>query len=95
MSGGYFEYKQKSINDIAYTLDHYMKSDQGFALSGFSDETRSRFMDAITKIKEALIYIDCIDMLLCDDYSENTFNEAVEDELYELRCRYEWSEEDE
>ena len=95
MSGGYFEYKQRGLNDIASTLDYYMESDQGFALSGFSDETRLRFMDAITKIKEALIYIDCIDMLLCDDYSENTFNEAVEDELYELHYRDKRSEEDE
>lgn len=81
MSGGYFNYDQNRIIDIA---DKVMEIIESFESESLSEPTRKRFVEAVWYLNVAYTYSQRIDWLISGDDSEATFHHRLEDELNEL-----------
>jgi len=84
MSGGHFDYKQYSINDIADSIESEIlfntkkKTKEDLI---YSPEVLKEFDNAIGILRKAAIYAQRIDWLLSGDDGEETFIERLNDEL--------------
>lgn len=88
MSGGYFDYKEHHINDIASNIAEIIinKSEEtdelGYKVSrNYSEVTMQKFREAYFILRKAFEYAHAIDYLLDSDYGEGTFNEVLEEKL--------------
>lgn len=92
MSGGYFDYKQYYLDDIASKIEKAMQNENsenidewGYHTSnGFSKETMNEFKTAIRLVKLAEIYTQRIDWLLCGDDGEDSFHERLAEDMDKL-----------
>lgn len=92
MSGGYFDYHQHRITDIANDIDAIVVANvEGSAddWKSFSKETIDEFKVARDLLKKAAIYAQRIDYLLSGDDGEETFHKRLRQELTELTTREE------
>ena len=80
MSGGNWEYRQYDIQRIADDVDVMIITND----DRFSAETLEKFKNASYYMRMAFIYANAIDYLLCDDYSEKSFNEVVDHQIKTL-----------
>jgi hypothetical protein len=84
MSGGHFDYKQHSIDDIADSIESEIlfntkkKTKEDLI---YSPEVLKEFDNAIGILRKAAIYAQRIDWLLSGDDGEETFIERLNDEL--------------
>lgn len=77
MSGGYFEYKQHYIEDIARDIESYLATEGG----NLSKATRTSFMVAIETLREAAIYAQRIDWFIEGDDDEESFHKRLIEDL--------------
>jgi hypothetical protein len=85
MSGGYFDYQQYRLHDLAEGIREVLNECPGSGERVWSEETRHVFKLAIDALRFAEIYVQRIDWLLSDDDSEATFHRRLNEELME-RC---------
>lgn len=81
MSGGYFDYNQFKITEIADELDVLITNED---LLEYNDETKARFKEAVDLLRTAFIYTQRIDWLLSYDDGEETFHSRLKQELGKL-----------
>lgn len=94
MSGGYFEYNQYKIYQIAEDLETVILNNGKKRIKReswedeyhreYSDEVIAKFKEGLELLKKAHIYAHRIDYLLSDDYGEETFLERLESDLSKL-----------
>lgn len=79
MSGGFFDYRQYQLNDLACEVEDALKTSS--MASGLRLETVNEFRIAARKLREAAIYLQRIDWLLSGDDGEDTFHERLNKDL--------------
>jgi hypothetical protein len=75
MSGGYFNYSQYKIKEIAEDLESCLDH------TDFSEETRAKFEIGLELLRLAFIYTQRIDWLLSFDDGEDSFHLRLKHEL--------------
>lgn len=99
MSGGYFEYKQYYIDQIAEDLERRIEKAKNKEQGDFgysyeeSDRVIEKFEEILYQIKLASIMAQRVDWYLSGDDGEDSFFRRLEEELEELDCKSEkkWS----
>lgn len=85
MSGGHFDYKQYHIDDIVreieYLIENNNETDEWRYSRGYSEETITKFNEALTTLRRGAIMAQRIDWLLSGDDSEDDFHKRWEEEL--------------
>jgi len=85
MLGGFFEYQQYRLNDMADQIQNiHDTNDEDMIEDRYSVETRIEFRKAIIALQIARIYVDRIDWLLSGDDSEETFHKRLKKDLENL-----------
>ena len=79
MSGGFFDYNQYRINEIADQIGGLLSNNP----YGYSPETLDEFRTAVRALQIARIYAQRIDWLVCDDDGEATFHTRLRQDLEE------------
>lgn len=84
MSGGAFDYKQYTINEIVDEIERIIannkvKDNFGYCL-GVSNKTLKEFKKGIKYLKLASIYAQRIDWLVSGDDSEETFHKRLKED---------------
>lgn len=87
MSGGHFDYKQYHIDDVVREIEDLIETNDhtdGWGYSrGYSEETITKFKEALTTLRRGAIMAQRIDWLVSGDDGENTFHKRWEEELHE------------
>jgi len=78
MSGGYFDYDQARLHTIAEAIERAIESADAY---GLSKETITKFNETITALHKTEAMVQCIDLLLSDDYGEETFLKSWKDDV--------------
>lgn len=86
MSGGYFDYNQHTINDIATDIEYVLRPDapKWILDMNLSFDTRIKFRNAVFHLKMASIYANRIDYLLSGDDGEETFHKRLQEDIDNL-----------
>jgi hypothetical protein len=92
MSGGYFNYRQHTLLDMAddigseiLTNDSTEKDEWGNNIgSHYTPETIAEFEVAVKALKLAYVYAQRIDWLLSGDDGEDSFHKRLQAQLKEL-----------
>ena len=88
MSGGYFDYKNYALNEIAHQLEHLIKSnnveDEYGYKRNYTDDTLKTFYSATLISKMLEIMLHEIDYLVCSDTSEEDFDSALTNKIIKL-----------
>lgn len=92
MSGGYFDYEQYKINQIADQVEQLIRSNDDNTLNEWGDrrgrhynaETIEAFKRGLRLLSEAAIYAQRIDWLVSGDDGEATFLARLKSDLAEL-----------
>lgn len=79
MSGGYFDYQQYRLNDIADAIERLISNNREF-----DKDTLYKFGETITVLRKAEKMVQRIDWLVSGDDSEETFHERWAEELGKL-----------
>lgn len=82
MSGGYFEYQQYRLHDMAEKIKEVIASEEEYY--DYSDETLAEFRKAIRFLRIAEIRLQRIDWLVSGDDSEECFHRRLKEELEEI-----------
>ena len=77
MSGGYFDYNQYRINDIADQIERVIANNK----FNFPDSVMIQFREALYYLNLASIYTQRIDWLLSGDDSIETFLHRLREEV--------------
>lgn len=93
MSGGYFDYWQYHINRIADDVEQVIRNNDSKELNEWGDtigcnysaEVIAEFERGLRVLREAAIYAQRFDWLLCGDDGEDSFLKRLAQELEELR----------
>ena len=87
MSGGYFDYSQYQIAEIADQIEYLIvnnepkDSDEWFEGPRYTQETIKEFENGLQILRQAFIYAHRIDWLVSCDDGEETFHERLKSEL--------------
>ena len=86
MSGGYFDYQQWRMIDMADEVDQVIakRGKTEWREKGYTPETILQFEEASRLLKRAQVYVQRIDWLLSDDDGEDTFHERLKNDLEDL-----------
>ena len=86
MSGGYFDYKQQYIRDIAYEIERIVKDEEERDITDRYYESGSldAMKEAYKVLLKAEIYARRIDWLVSGDDSNETFAKRLHKELSEV-----------
>lgn len=79
MSGGQWDYIQNQLLHVAVDIEFECQR------QSFEPETKTEFMNAVTALKIAAIYIERIDWLFSSDDDEESFLERLQEQLQELK----------
>lgn len=90
MSGGHFSYEQYKISHIAdeiegLILNNERVEDEWSIGPHYSAEVIEEFKKAHQLLREAYIYVQRIDWLVCGDDGEEQFHKRLQDELGRLK----------
>ena len=86
MSGGHFNYDQYKISIIADEVEDLIRSnDDETEGRRFTPETIAKFEKGLRVLREAFIYVQRIDWLVCCDDGEEQFHKRLKDELRGLK----------
>lgn len=85
MSGGYFDYDQYKISQIADTVEQLIRTnedenDHGYSRN-YSLETLVKFSEALTTLRKAAIMAHRIDYLVSGDDGEDSFHTRWAEDL--------------
>lgn len=84
MSGGHFDYRQYSLNEIAEQLDNLVnRRDEDFYR--FSDKTVGDMVKTANSLRLAAIYLQRIDWLVSGDDSEESYHKRLAEELEQFK----------
>jgi hypothetical protein len=94
MSGGFFDYEQFHIGEIADKLARVIEEEENAAHAGdpgrgLSHSTLLDFRDALELLQKAAVYVNRIDWLLSGDDGEVEFDRRLFDDLRNLEVRNE------
>jgi len=78
MSGGYFNYKQFRVNDLAYEIGLVIGDNHKYK---FTSKTIREFRKAIRILRKGAVYAQRIDWLISGDDGEETFHERLKEDL--------------
>ena len=91
MSGGYYDYDQWRISNIASEITQVIRDAEDKILSEWSDgslkwdfknpQTLEEFKKAVYLLRIAYVYAQRIDWLLSADDGEDTFHERLKEDL--------------
>jgi hypothetical protein len=81
MSGGFWDYIQGRMQHIAIDINTESKR------RTWNPETMAMFKEAQRAVKIAAIYVENIDLLLCDDADEESFIRMTAKELAKYKQR--------
>ena len=89
MSGGYFDYKDHYINDIADKIQHLIDTNEDETLNRYGErngrflkpKTIERFREAVLVLRIAAVAAHRIDRYISGDDSEETFFEQWDEEI--------------
>ena len=92
MSGGYFNYSQYHIGNIAEEIEQLVRNNNDLTKDqygdtigrNYSDKTIHEFKVAISLLKVAQVYAQRIDWLLSEDDGEDTFHKRLLSDLEKL-----------
>jgi hypothetical protein len=84
MSGGYFDYQQYRLHDMADSIREVLNERPEPGDPKWSEHTRQVFKLAIKSLLFAELYVQRIDWLLSGDDSEETFHRRLNRELKEM-----------
>ena len=96
MSGGFFDYMQHNISEVAdriqYETDNNSNrpdwvSDEDWDGQKYSDETITKFKEAVKVLRIAEVYTQRIDWLLSGDDGEDSFHRRLKDDLSKLALK--------
>ena len=96
MSGGFFDYMQHNISEVAdriqYEIDNNSNrpdwvSDEDWDGQKYSDETITKFKEAVKVLRIAEVYTQRIDWLLSGDDGEDSFHRRLKDDLSNLALK--------
>lgn len=76
MSGGYFDYEQCRMKNMADRLASVIETNDEFSI-----ETLAEFHKGLTLLMIAAVYLERIDFLLCGDDSEESFHTRLKEDL--------------
>lgn len=87
MSGGYFNYNQYFINDIAGEIEEEIRNNKIKPKwsQKYTNDTIKEFKKAVKVLRKAYIYAHRIDWLLSGDDGEETFHERLKEDLEKLK----------
>ena len=93
MSGGYFEYQQYRLGQMADEIEDAIYKNDSEEVNeyydkkgnGFSEDTIQEFKLAVWYLKQAMVYVHEIDWLLSGDDGEETFHERLKKDLEKLK----------
>jgi len=91
MSGGHFQYKQWEINYIADEIEQLILNNEVllqefFQLEEprFTPETIEEFKKGLSILRQAYVYAQRIDWLVCGDDGEDSFHRRLQHDLKKL-----------
>lgn len=92
MSGGYFDYQQYRLNDIAEEIKELIKSNNDATKNEwgdvrgrfYTDETLEKFEKAVYALQRASAMAQRVDWLVSGDDGEDSFHRRWDEELEEL-----------
>jgi hypothetical protein len=95
MSGGYFNYDQFRIGQIASDIEQLIINNGNDELNEygesrymrFSPEIIAEFLQGVRVLRQAEVYAQRIDWLLSGDDSEDSFHRRLQQDLAELKSR--------
>jgi hypothetical protein len=76
MSGGYFDYNQYRISEIADDVEQLILDN-----ADYSEETIKEFREGLNALKKAAIYAQRIDWLVSGDDGEESFHRRLAEEI--------------
>jgi hypothetical protein len=79
MSGGYFDYEQCRMQNMADRLASVIETNDEF-----SQETLAEFRKGLVLLMAAAVYLERIDFLLSSDDSEESFHERLHHDMDKL-----------
>lgn len=92
MSGGYFDYQQYRLSEMADTIDTVIKNnhkkDEYNCSYDFSEETLEKFKEAALTARIAGAMLQRVDWLLMGDDGEKEFRRRWEIELKKVKDEY-------
>lgn len=80
MSGGYFDYQQHRISDIADSVEELILKNEDY-----SEETIREFKECLECLNKSVIYAQRIDWLVSGDDGEETFHIRLAKDLLEIK----------
>jgi hypothetical protein len=89
MSGGFFDYNQFRITQIADDIEYKLKKD-----NGYSDSTNQILAQAVKQIRIAGVYANRIDYLFSGDDTEEYFQEKLLEEMKHITVNLDRGEND-
>lgn len=89
MSGGYFDYQQYRLGEIADRIETLIETNHSEELNeygdpvgrGYTEETIEEFVAAVRILREAYVYVQRVDWLLSGDDGEEEFHKRLEQDL--------------
>jgi hypothetical protein len=95
MSGGYFNYDQFRIGQIASDIEQLIINNGNDELNEwgeyrymqFSPEIIAEFLHGLRVLRQAEVYAQRIDWLLSGDDNEDSFHRRLQQDLDELKSR--------
>lgn len=92
MSGGHFQYDQWKISNIADEVEQLILTNDSEELNQWGDrkgahytpETIEEFKKGLTILRQAYIYAQRIDWLVCGDDGEDSFHSRLKHDLEKL-----------
>lgn len=75
MSGGYFDYAQYKISEIADSVEQLIRE------NNYSEETKKEFVAGLDALNKAAIYAQRIDWLVSGDDGEESFHRRLAEDL--------------
>jgi hypothetical protein len=86
MSGGFFDYSQYDISQIADDIEQLIRNnkkvDEWGNSRNYSDETLRKFEETLTLLRKAAIMTHRIDYLVSGDDCEDTFHTRLDEDLH-------------
>lgn len=80
MSGGYFDYAQYRISDIAFMVKELITVNK----YEYTPETIDKFKNTLKLLMRAQVAVQRIDWLVSCDDSEDTFHERWDEDMSEI-----------
>jgi hypothetical protein len=89
MSGGYFDYSQSRIEEIADSVEELISRRGTDDYHKWSDETEAELHKGLDLLRRAYIYAQRIDRYISGDDGEATFHERLREDF----LKYGWEKE--